>query len=245
MILSLRKAGFACGAFAFWGLVGCDTAETNAPVAGEKSTAAVAVAQFAKETNTKETSAKETTRSTQVTQDDEKSPETSESATATDLKAAASTNLQPQGAAASPPAPPADRPRLTNKITAKPGEMQEVTFDTIKLPMEKDQAFQRSLLTPEVVALDGQPIRIRGYILPSFQQTGITQFVLVRDNLQCCFGPGAALFDCIIVEMKSGKSADYTVRPVSVEGKFTLAEMVNPDDGKHLAIYHLDGEKVQ
>lgn len=124
---------------------------------------------------------------------------------------------------------------------------QEVTFDTIKLPLEKDQPFNRSVLTQSVLDLDGKDIRIRGYILPTsvFRQTGITQFVLVRDNQQCCFGPGAALHDCIVVEMKPGNTADYTIRPVSVEGKFTLAEMVNPDDGRHLAIYHLDGEKVQ
>ena len=43
-----------------------------------------------------------------------------------------------------------------------------------------------------------------------------------------------------------GLGLECTVMPDdSVEGKFTLAELVNPDDGKHLAIYHLDGEKVQ
>ena len=64
------------------------------------------------------------------------------------------------------------------------------------------------------------PIRIRGYILPSFQQSGLTQFVLVRDNMECCFGPGAALFDCIVVQMAEGKTAEYTIRPVAVEGEF-------------------------
>ncbi len=42
-------------------------------------------------------------------------------------------------------------------------------------------------------------VRVRGFILPSFQQSGITQFVLVRDNQECCFGPGAALHDCVVV----------------------------------------------
>ena len=46
-----------------------------------------------------------------------------------------------------------------------------------------------------VTALEKQAVRIRGYILPSFQQAGLTQFVLVRDNQECCFGPGAALHD--------------------------------------------------
>ena len=50
------------------------------------------------------------------------------------------------------------------------------------------------MLTPAVKKLTGKPIRIRGYILPSFQQAGIKQFVLVRDNMQCCFGPGQAAY---------------------------------------------------
>lgn len=132
-------------------------------------------------------------------------------------------------------APPA---RPTRSSTPK-----DVTFDTIKLELEKDEPFDPSLLTPEVKAIVDRPIRIRGYILPSFQQTGLTQFVLVRDNMECCFGPGAALHDCIVVQMKPGKSTDFSVRPVTVEGTFSVNELFDPD-GKHLAIYHLSGDRV-
>ncbi len=39
-------------------------------------------------------------------------------------------------------------------------------------------------------------------------------------------------------------TADFTVRPVSVEGKFSLREFKDLD-GKYLAIYHLDGKAVK
>jgi hypothetical protein len=81
-------------------------------------------------------------------------------------------------------------------------------------------------------------------MLPSFQQTGLTNFVLVRDNLQCCFGPGAALYDCVVVEMTEGHSTDFTVRPVAVEGTFAIREFKSAE-GRTLAIYHLDGTKVE
>ena len=55
---------------------------------------------------------------------------------------------------------------------------------------------------------------------------GIKQFVLVRDNQECCFGPGAALYDCILVEMKPGKTAEYSDSPVAVEGTFDIREFV-------------------
>jgi hypothetical protein len=121
---------------------------------------------------------------------------------------------------------------------------QDVTFDDIKFDIKKDAPFKREMLTEKIEKLADSSIKIRGYILPSFQQKGIKQFVLVRDNMECCFGPGAALYDCIVVEMAPGKSASFTVRPVSVEGKFEISEFKDPD-GKHLAIYRMVGEEVK
>ncbi|MGD9720077.1 MAG: DUF3299 domain-containing protein [Pirellulales bacterium] len=123
--------------------------------------------------------------------------------------------------------------------------VKEVTFDDVKLEMKKGDPFDLSLLTDKVKKLEGKEIRIRGYILPSFQQTGIKQFVLVRDNMECCFGPGAMLHDCILVEMVPPAEATFTVRPVSVEGTFSIREVKDPGNGNHLAIYHLDGKGVK
>ncbi|HWB10942.1 MAG TPA: DUF3299 domain-containing protein [Pirellulales bacterium] len=130
--------------------------------------------------------------------------------------------------------------------SASPGaeRTRDITFDDLKFNIEKGDPFKSSLLTEKIESLEGKPIRIRGYILPSFQQSGLTQFVLVRDNLSCCFGPGAALYDCLIVEMKAGKSTDYSLYPVAVDGIFSIREMLDPD-GKTVAIYHVDGESVR
>jgi len=118
------------------------------------------------------------------------------------------------------------------------------SFDDIKFEMEKTDPFKRSLLTPEIEKLLGRRIRIRGYMFPTLKKRGLKQFVLVRDNLECCFGPGAALFDCILVHMNEGETAEYSIRPVAVEGTLSLEEIVGVD-GTYLAIYRLDGESVQ
>jgi hypothetical protein len=123
-------------------------------------------------------------------------------------------------------------------------KIKGISFDDVKLDLKKDQPFKEELLTPAVKKLDGKQVRIRGYILPSFQQSGIKQFVLVRDNMECCFGPGAALHDCIVVEMTGGATTDFTVRPVTVEGKFSIKQLADPE-GKTLAIYRLDGKSVK
>jgi hypothetical protein len=118
------------------------------------------------------------------------------------------------------------------------------TFDDLRFDIEVGEKFERKMLPESIEALNGQPIRIRGFILPTPQKRGVKQFVLVRDNQECCFGPGAALFDCILVEMNEGQTAEYTIRPVAVTGEFDIEEFVGPD-GKHLAIYRIAGETVK
>jgi hypothetical protein len=118
------------------------------------------------------------------------------------------------------------------------------TFDDIRFEIKPGDEFHREMLPESIEAMAGQRIRIRGFILPTPQKRGIRAFVLVRDNQECCFGPGAALYDCILVEMQAGKTAEFSIRPVAVEGTFDIREVLGPD-GKHLAIYHLAGESVK
>jgi hypothetical protein len=148
-----------------------------------------------------------------------------------------------------PAAAPADAvPPAAGQSTPSAGRssaaIRDISFDDVKFDMEKGAPFTRDLLPKRVTDLERERIRIRGYILPSFQQTGLSQFVLVRDNMECCFGPGAALYDCVVVRMQPGKTADFSIRPVAVAGTFRLEELRGPD-GRHLAIYALDGEDVR
>jgi hypothetical protein len=120
----------------------------------------------------------------------------------------------------------------------------EATFDDLKFEMADQDQYVPAMLTPKVQSLAGKRLRIRGYIYPTLKKKGLKQFVLVRDNLECCFGPGAALYDCILVHMNAGKTAEYSIRPVAVQGKFTLEEFLDYD-GTIRAIYRLDGESVE
>jgi len=149
----------------------------------------------------------------------------------------------PQPAIASQPKTiPSDSTRATAaSVNRRPIEL---SFDDIKFDIEPGDPFEPEMIPEDIRKYYGKRIRIRGYILPSFKQTGLTQFVLVRDNMECCFGPGAALYDCIRVEMEPGKATEFSIRPVAVEGIFNLEEFYGPD-GKHLAIYYMTGEAVQ
>lgn len=130
----------------------------------------------------------------------------------------------------------------------------EINFDDLKFPIDKDQPFDDSMLIEDVQELAGRNVKLRGYILPAtlFKETDIDQFVLVRDNQECCFGPGAALFDCVIVEMVPGKTTDFVTRPVTVEGKFNIdtktyryPDGAGPKGASHFAIFKIDGISVK
>jgi hypothetical protein len=145
---------------------------------------------------------------------------------------------------AEPPPRPKLKPGARTKVLARAGDRQyDKTFDDLRFEMEVGTKFLRSMLTKEIEALDGNKIRIRGFFLPGAQNRGIKQFVLVRDNQECCFGPGAALYDCIFVEMPAGETIDYTRVPIAVEGIFNIREFVVA--GKHMAIYQMDAETVK
>ncbi|HEX6963915.1 MAG TPA: DUF3299 domain-containing protein [Lacipirellula sp.] len=122
--------------------------------------------------------------------------------------------------------------------------VMESTFDDLKFEMDKSAMFERSMLTPKVESLFDKRIRLRGYMFPTLQRRGIKQFVLVRDNMECCFGPGAALYDCVLVTMEPGTTAEYTIRPIAVEGTFRLEPLMGPDR-RPLAIYQMTAEAVE
>ena len=130
----------------------------------------------------------------------------------------------------------------------------EINFDNLKFEIEKDAPFTDKMLTDDVKKLANRKVKLRGYILPStlFKEKNIEEFVLVRDNQECCFGPGAALFDCVIIKMKPGKTTDFVTRPVTVEGEFKIdTESYKYPGGKgpkgasHFAIFQIDGISVK
>lgn len=114
--------------------------------------------------------------------------------------------------------------------TAQADEPKRISFDDVKFEIERNADYDASMLTEEILNLAGQTVRISGYIRPSVKQSGIQRFIFVRDDQECCFGPGAMLYDCMIVTMAEGESVEFTTRPITVEGTFYVKEFLGPDD---------------
>jgi len=170
----------------------------------------------------------------------EKPPDASPNAN-TSLTAASATDGKAVPAQPQAPLKPGAKTVVLERAGDRP---YDKTFDDLRFEIAVGQPFKPEMLPDKIEAMKNQRIRIRGFILPTPQKRGIKTFVLVRDNQQCCFGPGAALYDCILVEMERGKTTEFSILPVTVEGTFDIQEVRGPD-GMHLAIYHLAAESVE
>jgi hypothetical protein len=91
--------------------------------------------------------------------------------------------------------------------------------------------------------LDGQRIRIRGFMYPTFQQTGIHAFALARDNQICCFGRNPKIYDVFDVALRHGVTTDYIPnRPFDVVGVFHIKP--DSEEGKLYRLYEMDDAVV-
>ena len=50
-------------------------------------------------------------------------------------------------------------------------------------------------------AMDGRNVLLKGYMYPGKQQQGIKQFLLVRDQGDCCFGGNPKITDRVLVQI--------------------------------------------
>lgn len=77
--------------------------------------------------------------------------------------------------------------------------------------------------------LDGQRVRIRGFMVPDFQESGLRAFLLARDNEPCCFGRNPRPCDVIHVALRNGKTTRYiSGRPFDVVGVFAITPGEQP-----------------
>lgn len=91
--------------------------------------------------------------------------------------------------------------------------------------------------------LDGQRIRIRGFMIPPFQARGLKRFALARDNGICCFVRTPKIYDVIDVRMAEGQTTHYIANtPFDVEGIFRIQPIA--DDGELYKLYKIENATV-
>lgn len=128
-----------------------------------------------------------------------------------------------------------------------PGGALRVAYDDLDLlkilNMEPVTADADTYFPKWLTNLDGQRIRIRGYMMPTFESTGLERFVMARDTGLCCFGRNPKVYDLISVELKSDKPTDYIhLRPFDVVG--TLKVELVAEDNRPIGLYWIEDAEV-
>lgn len=99
--------------------------------------------------------------------------------------------------------------------------------------MKPDELQERNgmVVPPEIAALDGKHVFIKGYIRPDSitQRVRIKEFLLVRDDNQCCFGDISTVkyYDQIDVKLRGGLTIDFNERAVRRIGGILKVEPQN------------------
>ncbi len=104
---------------------------------------------------------------------------------------------------------------------------------------------ERMKLPGDVTEWSGRRVRATGFINPTSQARDLTTFWLVKDRGSCCpFGKRPQINHYIEVRLKTGRKADYSTDPVTVEGVLTVEDRWDGD--WQLGLYWMeDGEVVK
>ena len=92
--------------------------------------------------------------------------------------------------------------------------------------------------------LDGRDVLLKGYMYPGKQQQGIVQFLLVRDQGDCCFGGNPKITDRVLVQLRDTKGIDFSPRLRKIAGRFAVRPTGTAalDGG---VLYHLEDAVVR
>tara|TARA_B100000029_G_scaffold367590_1_gene361064 strand:- start:1058 stop:1801 length:744 start_codon:yes stop_codon:yes gene_type:complete len=97
-------------------------------------------------------------------------------------------------------------------------------------------------LHPDVKALDGKKIYLRGFMYRGKQTTGLNSFVIVKDNQQCCFGRQPNQSDMVEVFLPPGETFNLELGLTGVAGVFRTTNLRSESKLQHRPIYRIDAE---
>ena len=118
------------------------------------------------------------------------------------------------------PAPNFDYAAVTALATED--GVTKVDFDFLGgFDYEKD-----NVVPAKVMELDGKDVKVIGYMLPvDFESGEVSSFMLLNNQMGCCFGVMPRVNEFVYVEMPEGKSTKFmTDIPLRVTGKLKIGE---------------------
>jgi hypothetical protein len=114
-------------------------------------------------------------------------------------------------------------------------------FDPAANPKEKPPTGEEQI-PPVVKSWNGKKAIITGYMVPVKMDKGlVTEFLLMRNTMACCFGTVPNMNEWVVVKMKKGVQPMMDV-PVAFYGELKVGAMF--ENGYMTGLYELEGEKM-
>ncbi len=98
---------------------------------------------------------------------------------------------------------------------------------------------------PTALEMEGRRIFIKGFIYPGRDKDGIRQFLLVRDQGDCCFGGNPKITDRIEVTLVDPLRLTFTPRLHKVGGTFHVEPSATTMGAKGAVFYHLKADYLE
>ena len=114
-------------------------------------------------------------------------------------------------------------------------------FDPTADPKAKPPTGEEQI-PPIVKGWNGKKAVITGYMVPVKMDKGlVTEFLLMRNTMACCFGTVPNMNEWVIVKMKKGVQPMMDV-PVAFYGELKVGAMF--ENGYMTGLYELEGERM-
>ena len=156
--------------------------------------------------------------------------------------AAESETAKPAAAPTAPPTPQVENGYLKlgfeqlASYTFNPPAFDPTADPKAKPPTGEEQ------IPPVVKSWNGKKAIVTGYMVPVKMDKGlVTEFLLMRNTMACCFGTTPNMNEWVVVKMKKGVQPMMDV-PVAFYGELKVGAMF--ENGYMTGLYELEGEKM-
>ena len=144
------------------------------------------------------------------------------------------------------------KPLVFERAPESEAEFPNVPYDTLsayvyvmppKRP-EGDTTKHTEQIPESIRALNGKKVCVVGYMLPTvWDEDRITEFLLMRNIPQCCFGVAPQMNEWIVVTMdEESNSPEHKLTPTAVEGVLEVGEA--EVDGWVQSVYRMKAHAV-
>lgn len=100
------------------------------------------------------------------------------------------------------------------------------------------------VIPESATALDDRDVLLKGYIYPPDRPDGIAEFILCRDQGDCCFGGKPKLTDRVHVKLAPGHTIRFSQRLTKVAGRFAVRPVATTDLSGGV-LYHIEDARVR